>query len=120
VIEKVLQHQKLNKNKLSPREIGALIRLLRHFIISDKEKVKKMGEGEDIVKSENKDDINTVKYFEEILKLIPFEKVINLEYPTSNWAAVEGYMLKKIHESEPNFGNKILLSKKGLEVYNNA
>jgi len=120
VIEKVLHDQSLDKNKLSPREIGAFLRLIRHFIISDKEKIRKMGEVKDIVKSKSKENINTAKYFEEILKLIPFEEVIKLEYPTSNWAAVEGYMLKKIHKSKPDFGNKNLLSKKGLEVYENV
>jgi len=120
VIEKVLHDQKLDKNNLSPREIGALLRLIKHFIISDKEKIRKMGEVENIIKSKNKNNINIVKHFEKILELIPFEEVIKLKYPTSNWAAVEGYMLKKIHESEPNFGNKNLLSKKGLEIYENA
>ena len=41
-----------------------------------------------------------------------------LEYGSSKWAAIEGYMLKKINDIDQRFGNKILLSKKGLEVYN--
>ena len=79
-----------------------------------------MGEIKDITKFKNKEHKTTIKYFEKILELIPFKKVIELEYPTSNWAAVEGYMLKKIHKYKPSFGNKALLSKKGLEVYDNV
>ncbi|HDK26712.1 MAG TPA: DGQHR domain-containing protein [Candidatus Atribacteria bacterium] len=120
VIEKTLHAQRLNKNDLTPREIGALLRLIRHFILCDKEKVRKMGEIKDITKFKNKEHKTTIKYFEKILELIPFKKVIELEYPTSNWAAVEGYMLKKIHKYKPSFGNKALLSKKGLEVYDNV
>jgi len=120
IIEKTLHTQRLDKNDLTPREIGALLRLIRHFILSDKEKIRKMGEIKNIIKSNNKEHKETAKYFEEILKLISFKEVIELEYPTSNWAAVEGYMLKNIHRSKPNFGNKNLLSKKGMEVYDNA
>lgn len=117
IIEEILYNQKVDKNALSPREIGALLRLLRHFIISDKERVRKLGEIENIVKSKSEDATNTVGYFKNILKLIPFQDVIQLNYPTSNWAAVEGYMLKEIHKFKPNFGNKSLLSKKGMEIY---
>jgi DGQHR domain-containing protein len=114
IIEEILYDQKINKKSLNIREIGALIRLIRHFILTDKEKVRSLGQSIGIVKK----DFELKEYFKKFLKLIPFEKVINLEYPASNWAAIEGYMLKQIHNSEPSFGSKNLLSKKGLEIYN--
>ena len=84
---------------------------------TDKSKLKTLGDIKDITKSKEKNNEDAVKYFTKILGYIPFDKTFKLEYPTSNWAAVEGYILKKIHKKEPNFGSKNLLSKKGLEVY---
>lgn len=117
VIEKVLHKQTINKKNVSPREIGALLRLLKHFMVTDKNKLKKLGTTLDISKSRKKKDLNTIKSFETIMNCIPFKKTINLNYPASNWAAVEGYMLRKINNVKPSFGNRTLLSKKGQEVY---
>jgi DGQHR domain-containing protein len=117
IIEKVLHEQNIKKENLTPREIGALLRLMRHFMLNDKNKLEKLGRVRDIRKEQDKESKDTVEYFEGILKCIPFSEVLELNYPTSNWAAIEGYMLKKIHAKKPKFGNKVLLSKKGLEVY---
>lgn len=116
-IELALYKQNVNKNNLTPREIGALIRLLRHFIMTDRNNVETLAKNEDITKSQQNENKNAVKYFETVLGCIPFKKTIALDLPPSNWAAVEGYMLKKIHNRKPEFGNKGLLSKKGLDVY---
>ena len=120
IIEKVLHTQKIEKNKLTPREIGALLRLLKHFMIDNKENLRKLGDTQDITKSREKEISSIIKYFEDILNNIKFKETIELDYPTSNWAAVEGYMLKKIHRKKSEFGNKVLLSKKGLEVYESS
>jgi DGQHR domain-containing protein len=118
IVETVLYSQTINKNDLTPREIGALIRIIKHFIIADKNKLKSLGENRDIIKSKSREDKIVVSYFKDVLSNIPFRQTIDLDYPTSNWAAIEGYMLKKINTKNPSFGNKNLLSKKGYEIYN--
>ncbi|AJF61399.1 hypothetical protein QT06_C0001G0559 [archaeon GW2011_AR15] len=116
IIAKVLNKQNIDEKKLTVRDIGALLRLIKHFLLSKKEELKLLGEVKNIIKNEeNKDLIN---YLEKILNYIPFKEVVMLEYGSSKWAAIEGYMLKKINDIDQRFGNKILLSKKGLEVYN--
>ena len=117
IIELVLHNQKVKKDNLTPREIGALIRLLRHFVLTDKKWLEILGQAEDITKSQQKEHKDTVKHLERILKHIPFKDAIALDYPTSNWAAVEGYIFGKINKRRPTFGNKNLLSKKGLEIF---
>lgn len=117
IIEKVLYNQKVNKESLTPREIGALFKLFRHFIVTNKEMVKRLGSNHDITKSKDQTDIETVSYFEGLLTKIPFQEVIALNYSASNWAAIEAYMLKKINSSDQSFGNRLLLSKKGKGVY---
>jgi DGQHR domain-containing protein len=117
IIELVMHSQGVDKNNLTPREIGALIRLIKHFMVINKNKLKFLGENKDITKSKVKEDIKTTKYFKNIIKNIPFRQTIHLDYPASNWAAVEGYMLRKINNRKPTFGNKNLLSKKGYEIY---
>ncbi len=118
-IEEIMHSQKVDKNELSPREIGALIRLIKHFMVTDKNKLELLGLTKDIGKSKSSDNKEVVEFFENIIKYIPFRETIDLDYPASNWAAIEGYILKKINDSKPNFGNKNLLSKKGLEIYQN-
>lgn len=87
-------------------------------MLNGKDKLKKLGTEVDITKEQDKESKDAVKYFEDIFESIPFSEVIGLNYPTSNWAAIEGYMLKKIHTKKLEFGNKNLLSRKGLEIYN--
>ena len=120
IIETVLYSQGVDKNELTPREIGALLRVIKHFVITDKNKVKILGSNKDITKSKKKENKDAVKYFEETLGCIPFDETIRLDYPASNWAAVEGYIIKKIHKEKSKFGDKNLLSPKGLEVYENT
>ena len=117
IIESVLYSQNVEKDLLTPREIGALIRIIKHFMITDKDKLRALGSKKEIGKSTNEQDKEIVKYFKDILGCIPFGDVVKLGYSASNWAAIEGYILKKIHNTKSNFGNKNLLSKKGLEVY---
>lgn len=117
IIELIMHSQGVLKSTLTPREIGALIRLVKHFMVSNRKGLKFLGENKDITKSRSEDSKKVVTYFENILKKIPFKQTIDLDYPASNWAAVEGYMLRKINDKQPTFGNKGLLSKKGLEVY---
>lgn len=117
IIEAVLHDQSVNKSSLTPREIGALIRLTKHFMVDDRNKLKVLGSIQRIDETDTECK-NAVTYFKEILGCLAFEKTIQLEYPASNWAAVEGYILRTINSRKPNFGNKNILSKKGLEVYN--
>lgn len=117
VIEEIMYNQDVDKKTLSPREIGALIRLIKHFMATNKNKLKILGETKNIVKSTNQNNKKTVQYFKSILENIPFKKTIDLDYPASNWAAIEGFILKEINKKKPNFGNKELLSEKGLELY---
>lgn len=117
IIEEIMHTQKVDKNELSPREIGALIRLIKHFMVTNKNKLRLLGLTKDIVKSKNSDNKKAVKFFKNIIENIPFRETINLDYPASNWAAIEGFILKEINKKKPNFGNKVLLSKKGLEIY---
>lgn len=117
IVEAVLYDQGVSKDLLTPREIGALIRLIKHFIIDNQNGLKELGSVENITKKKTRPDKNVVKYFTKTLHYIPFSDTLSLEYPASNWAAVEGYMLKKINFKKTGFGNRSMLSKKGLEVY---
>ena len=117
LIEDILKGQKLSKDTLTPREIGALLRLIRQFILSNNPDLKKFGEVKDILKSKDAADIAAVTNLRAILQNVQFLDVIALDYPPSNWAAVEGFILKKIHQTSKTFGNKEILSKKGKEVY---
>jgi len=117
IIESVLYSQNTKKDVLTPREIGALIRIIKHFMIKDKDKLRALGFKKEISKSTNEEDKEIVKYFKYIFDCVPFSEVVTLGYSASNWAAIEGYILKKIHKCKPDFGNKNLLSKKGLKVY---
>lgn len=117
IVERVLYVQKVNKDELGAREIGALLRLVRHFVMSRKKDLRRLGRTREITGSTDAKDKKAVERIEKVLVCVPFGQAMKLEYPTSNWAAVEGYMLKKIHSRFRAFGNKNLLSKKGLEVY---
>lgn len=110
IVELVLYEQRVDKKILAPREIGALIRLIKHFMINKKTELKRLG-------SVKKIEVSKTPVIKEILQCIPFEEAVKLDYPASNWAAIEGYMLRHIHNKQPDFGNKNLLSKKGLEIY---
>ena len=111
-----MHDQNVKKDSLTPREIGALFRLLKHFMLDNKNGLQTLGSVRNITKYKKKYK-EVVRYFHEVLTHIPFGDAISLEYPASNWAAVEGYMLKKINLLRSDFGNKHLLSKKGLEIY---
>ena len=107
-----------NNQILQPREIGALMRLIRHFMVRNKDLIEylginnKLGSG-----SRNKKKKKLVK----IISLINFDKLINSNLPSSNWAGTEGLILKHIHSNkkERNFGDKEILSKKGKEIFYN-
>ena len=121
IIESVLYNQKFDKESLTPRDIGALLRLLRHFIIDNKENVKNLGFTPNIMKKASKDEKNQkiIDYFKGIISNINFNEVSNEKFSASNWGAVEGYMLKQINNKNPGFGSKNLLTKKGKEIYDN-
>lgn len=114
IVEKVLIDQKLTKGTLNIREIGALIRLLRQFIVSEEKAVRALGKIPDLTDGRDK---TIIDQFRRYLDLVKFLTVVELDFPASNWAAIEGYILKQIHGTEPKFGNTKFLSKKGLEVY---
>lgn len=117
IIETVMHGQGVNKDDLAPREIGGLLRLIKHFMVTDRSRLEILGTTKDITGSQEEEHKEVVKYFEKLLGYIPFGETIRLDYPASNWAAVEGYMLRRINNKQVNFGNENLLSKKGLEVY---
>ena len=49
---------------------------------------------------------------------IDFKIALSLDYASSNWAAIEGFMLKQIHKKKmKSFGSVNFLSKKALEIY---
>jgi len=115
VIDSILRSQKLNRDDISPREIGALIRLLRHFMTNSANRNLLT----DLVSGIRKKEDSSEKKIKEILSKIKFNDVIKLNLSASNWAAVEGYMLKQIHKypDYKKFGNKKILSSKGLKIY---
>lgn len=117
ILETVLHKNKIDQDDISPREIGALCRLLRQFMIDSKAHVKSLGEKKNIKKLGDADSKAAVKYFEDIFDSIDFEAVMELDISSSNWAAVEGFMLSEIQNSDSSFGNIKLLSKKGLELF---
>jgi len=105
-----------DKEYIAPREIGALIRLVRHFIIKDSKKLIALGKIKNInnVRGDNKKAVN---YFRKILGYIDFKETVESDLSASNWAAVEGLMFKYIRSKKASFGDKKLLSKKGLDIY---
>ncbi|MHA1222037.1 MAG: DGQHR domain-containing protein [Candidatus Heimdallarchaeaceae archaeon] len=109
------------KRNLSTREIGALFRILHHFLIKNTHKnlLRILAENEDLKNAIRNDSEIRSKYdqIHSILKNIPMQEAIKKDYGTSNWGAMEGFMLKKIHEKRPKFGDKKYLTKKGKEVY---
>lgn len=106
----------IKKEDVSPRDIGALIRLIRHFMVSSKDKLKILGDSLDIRKINNNTDLDYVK---DIIGYIDFKKISASQLSPSNWAAVEGLLLKHIHIKNNGFGSKDILSKKGTEIYEN-
>ena len=122
IIESVLHNQNFDKESLTPRDIGALLRLLRHFMIDNKENVKKLGSTYNIMKKDSKDEENKkiIDYFKNIISYINFNEVSNQKFSASNWGVVEGYMFKQINNKNPRFGSENLLTKKGKEIYENG
>jgi DGQHR domain-containing protein len=118
VIEKIMHEQNFRKEDLTPRDIGAFLRLLYHFTLSKPSETERFGEVKKIIRSDTAVDRGAVTVFHEILKQIDFNDLKTLDLSQSNWAAVEGYLLKKININDSGFGNKNILSKKGLEIYN--
>ncbi len=104
------------KDDLTPREIGAFIRLIRHFMIKDAGKVKTLGSFVDIRNIKGKRKVD-VEYFKKIISYIDFNEIFSSSLSASNWAGVEGLILKQIHKGDKGFGDKTLLSKKGLAFY---
>ena len=120
LIEEILNEQRIQKDNLTAREIGALLRLIRQFILSNSSELKRFGEVKDILKSNDPDNKAAVTIIRGILENVKFNDVVALSYPPSNWAAVEGFILKKIHQKMKTFGNTAILSKKGKEVYDKS
>jgi DGQHR domain-containing protein len=106
-----------SKNDVTPREIGALIRLIRHFMIKDREGLQTLGNNVNLTGLTGlpKKHADRVR---DIIGAIKFVDVFNSTLSSSNWAAVEGLLVKDIHAVDPSFGSKDLLSKKGIESYN--
>jgi DGQHR domain-containing protein len=117
ILDTVIHAQGLSKDDIGPREVGALCRLLRHFLISDKTHIKVLGE----IRHAKKQNMPACKAaalrFTKILTSVDFKDIIDLDVPSSNWAAVEGALLSGINKLNKNFGSTNLLSKKGLEYY---
>lgn len=121
LIEEVLISKGKNKDFLTPRDIGAFIRLIRHFLvmIKDGKKIKILGEIDNIKKIK-KIQKKSVNYIRNKIKCIDFDEISQSALSASNWAGVEGLLLKQIHKRKKNigFGNKRILSEKGLISYN--
>jgi DGQHR domain-containing protein len=118
VIEEVLNNQGFDKSHLSPRDIGAFLRLLYHFMISEEDSLKLFGTTKNILKSKIKKEENASNVFRTLVASVNFKTLFKLDLSPSNWAAVEGYLLKNIQKNgDSSFGNKDILSKKGLEMY---
>jgi len=117
VIERVLFGQGVKKSDLKPREIGALLRLMRHFIVQQPDYVKLFGSVRRVCSSRIEGDRRVVGYFESELKAIDFGQLARSGLASSKWAAVEGIMLAQIHKSDKAFGDPNLLSKRGRESY---
>lgn len=116
IIQDELQKIGIKKENVSPRDIGALIRLVRHFMVSNKDRLKVLGDNVDIRKISNNTDLD---YIKNIISYIDFKQISASQLSPSNWAAVEGLLLKHIHIKDKGFGSKNILSKKGSEIYNN-
>jgi len=120
ILKEVLHSFSIRKNTLEARDLGAIFRLIRHFIISDYSIIENLGKIQHIKRQDDPCSKKICSNIMKILKAIEFNKIQLSNLATSNWAAVEGIMLRNIHNNyQPNFGNKELLSKKGLEFYNN-
>ncbi len=109
IIEDVLHDQDFRKSYLTTRDIGALFRLLRHFLYNDANKVRGLNV-KDIMKLKSENALIVRKYFKEILECIQFDELKYLVYSTSNWGAIEGYFLKRIQEKGFSFGEPKLLT----------
>lgn len=118
LIEEILHNQGKTKDYLTPREIGALIRLIRHFLFGKQKQLKILGTISSFSKRESLSK-KAVSYIRNILKCIDFKAVNKASLGSSNWGAVEGLMLRQIvKDKKCSFGNKDLLTKKGLSIFN--
>lgn len=117
IINKAMISIGKTKDDITPRDIGALIRLIRHFMINDKNILKTLGKHVNLNSVTTKSEKESVDRAKNIIKTINFIEVFSSAFSPSNWAAVEGLLLKHIHTEYPSFGNKKILSKKGLLGY---
>jgi len=118
LIEEVLREQgKSRDDYLTPREIGALIRIIRHFLIRKQSVLKILGELNDVVRM-NAIQKKYVIYLKNIFKCIDFDAIRISNLSASNWAGVEGLILRQIvKDKKRSFGNKRILSKKGRSIF---
>lgn len=117
IVQDVLIEQNKNKEDLSPREIGALIRLIRHFLIKDARQLLVLGQINDF-SGLSAGRRRSVNYIKRIVGKIDFKAIINSDLPASNWAGTEGLLLRQINDSGTKFGSRKILSPKGLKIYN--
>ena len=117
IIERILNKQRVSKDRLAPRDVGALLRLIRHAIYQSRKNVKVLGEMDDVKAPTGKEQQAAVEYFEENLRSIPFKNLLKLKLGASSWPSVEGYMLAKMRERDSKLGVPSLLSRSGREVY---
>jgi DGQHR domain-containing protein len=112
IIERVVYNKKgVNKKDLRTRDIGALFRLIRHFIFENQKLLGKLNSENNISKSIDMEDKKAVSYLEKILNCIQFKQLQNKSYSTSNWGAIEGFFLKNINKKYKNFVNNFVLPK---------
>lgn len=117
IVSKVAHTQGVAKEDIGLREIGALLRIVRHFIDTDKAPLKILAKVPRASKSPDPKAKKAISKVEEVLTLIDFKAISKMDFPTSNWAAVEGVMLGQIRRKKRKFGAKQLLSKKGILAF---
>lgn len=118
LIEEVLREQgKSRDDYLTPREIGALIRIIRHFLIKKQRVLKILGELNNIART-NAIQKKHVTYLKNIFKCIDFDAIKMSNLSASNWAGIEGLILRQIvKDKKRSFGDKRILSKKGRLIF---
>ena len=117
LVERVLSKQRISKDRLAPRDVGGLLRLIRHAIYQSNTNVKLLGEMDNVKSPSNQEQSTAIRYFEDSISLIPFAKLLNLKLGSSGWPTVEGYTIAKVRKKGSKFGVPGLLSKRGREVY---
>lgn len=117
LIQLALIQKGMTKDDLTPREIGAFIRIIRHFMWRDSQKIQTLGKLVDFKKAKGKAK-KDVDYIKKIISYIDFNEILGSNLSASNWAGVEGLILKQIRKKRSTFGNIDILSKKALDILN--